>query len=311
MIWSISSFKEFQMCERKWFLDKKFGSRSLKDDFRREIYLLSQLESIDAWRGKIVDYTISNYIILEFQKRRWVKCDDAIEYARKLSKARYDFAIGEKYKEEDLKKTKLEYEYAALYDLEYLDDKVDLKGKFKKAWEDIEIALKNFLGNTDFINYLKEANYLVAQKTLQFESHGFTIKGVPDLIAFFPNKPPHIFDWKVHHSGTKTYTEQLLVYSQALFNCEPHKDFKEYIKGYSVYDVNLSEYQLLTNSIRNYKVTEDYIERINDYIAGSLEMMRLKKCDCKFEELNIENFERTRNLDNCTNCQFKKICNEN
>jgi hypothetical protein len=115
----------------------------------------------------------------------------------------------------------------------------------------------------------------------------------------------------VHYAGTKTYTEQLLIYAVALTNCVEHKDFEEYIKGYKEYDIRLSEFQLLTNSIRNYSVTDDYLERINDYVAGGLENMSLKKCHYKYKELDIENFEKTFNIDNCANCHFKKICKEN
>jgi hypothetical protein len=181
MIWSISSFKEFQMCERKWFLNEKLASRSKKDAYRQEVYFLSQLESIDAWRGKIVDYTISNFIIPKLQKKQVIKYDDVIEYAKKLTRARYDFAITEKYKEDGLKKTEHYYEYAALYNIEYESDSFDLKNKLAKAWEEIVIALSNFLSKNDLIEHLKGANYLITQRTLVYDLHGFTIKGIPDF----------------------------------------------------------------------------------------------------------------------------------
>jgi len=310
MIWSISSFKQFQRCQRKWFLDEKVGSRSNKDAYRREIYLLSQLESIEAWRGKIVDYTISEFIIPKIQKKQAINENEAIEFARKLTRARYEFAKAEKHKEIGLKKTDHTYDYAALFDIEYSNSTVDLNDKLKRSWNEIETALKNFLSNTELINYLKGANYLVTQRALTYSLHDFTIKGVPDLIAFFPNQPPHIFDWKVHFFATKTYNEQLLIYALALTNCNPHKDFINHISNCNAYDVRLSEFQLLKNSLRNYNVTDDYIEIINDYIAEGIEKMKLKRCDSGYKELNIEHFEKTPNLDNCINCQYKKICRE-
>lgn len=310
MIWSISSFKQFQRCQRKWFLDEKVGSRSNKNAFRKEIYLLSQLESIEAWRGKIVDYTISEFVIPKIQKRQVIVENEIIEFARKLTRARYEFAKSEKYKEEGLKKTNHSYDYAALYDFEYTNATYDLTEKFKKSWAEIETALKNFLSNKELIDYLKTASYLVTQRALTYSMHDFTIKGVPDLIAFFPNQAPHIYDWKVHFFGAKTYNEQLLIYALALTNCNPHKDFVNYINGFTAYDVRLSEFQLLKNTIRNYNVTDDYIEIINDYIAEGNEHMKLKKCDGDYKELDIEHFTKTPNLDTCLNCQYKKICRE-
>lgn len=308
MKWSISSFKEFQKCERKWFLNHKMGSRSIKDAFRREIYLLSQLETLDSWRGQIVDYTISEYIIPRLLKKQLVSYNDIIVYAKELTRVRYNFASQERHKEPSLKKTEHYYEYAPLYDIEYPSE--HLNSKLNKAWEEIAISLNNFINNDELIAQLQSANYLTAQRTLTYNAHGFSIQGVPDLIAFFPDAPPHIYDWKVHSSDTKTYTEQLLVYAQALTECLPHKDFVDYIEEYDMYDIRLSEVQLLTNKIRHYTVTEEYIERINDYIAGSMEIMKLKKCDFDFKELNIEDFEKTIQLDTCLNCQFKKICSE-
>ncbi|MBX9784319.1 MAG: PD-(D/E)XK nuclease family protein [Chitinophagaceae bacterium] len=308
MIWSISSFKEFQKCERKWFLDKKFSSRSPKNIYRQEVYFLSQLETIDAWRGQIVDYTLSKYVIPKMQKRQTLSYDAVIDYAKKITKARYEFAIAEGHKEPNLKKTEHYYEYAPLYDIKYPSG--DLKPKLRKAWDEIVVSLTNFYNNQGLIADLKKANYLITQRTLQYDSHDTTIRGVPDLIAFYPDAPPHIYDWKVHSSDTKTYTEQLLIYAQSLITCWSHSDFEEYIKGYKMTDIRLSEFQLLTNKIRNYSVTEDYVERINDYIAGGIEKLILKNCHKKFEELSIDNFEKTPNLDNCRSCPFKKICKE-
>ena len=310
MIWSISSLKQFQRCQRKWFLDEKVGSRSNKDPFRKQIYLLSQLESIEAWRGKIVDYTISEYIIPRIQKRQVLVLNDVIAFAKKLTRARYEFAKAERYKEDGLKKTEHDYDFAAIYNFEYTNSTYDINEKLKQSWSEIETALTNFVSNNELVEYLKTASYLVKQRALTYSLHDFTIKGVPDLIAFFPSQPPHIFDWKVHFFGTKTYNEQLLIYALALTNCNPHKDFVEYIKGFSAYDIKLSEFQLLKNSIRNYSVTDDYIEIINDYIAEGIENMTLKKCNSEYKLLNIEHFEKTHNIDNCGTCQFKKICKE-
>ncbi|HMU46532.1 MAG TPA: PD-(D/E)XK nuclease family protein [Chitinophagaceae bacterium] len=310
MIWSISSFKQFLRCERKWFLSEKLGPRRNKDPFRNQIHLLSELESVEAWRGKIVDYTISEFVIPKIRKKLLIKEDDVFEYARKLTRARYEFAKAERYKQEGLKKTSHAYDYSALYDIEYPDTSSNFHEKLKRSWTEIETSLRHFLTNSELIDYLKTSNYLVTQRALSYSLHGFTVKGVPDLIAFFPNQPPHIFDWKVHFFGTKTYNEQLLIYALALINCNPHKDFTEYLNGFSVFDVKLSEFQLLKNSLRNYSINDDYIEVINDYIAEGIEKMQLKKCDSEYKELNIENFEKTPNLDNCLSCQFKKICKE-
>ena len=310
MIWSISSYKEFQRCQRRWFLNKKAASKSPKDEFRREVHFLSELEGIDAWRGKIVDYTISEFVIPKLNRKESIVTSEVFAFTKKLTRARYDFAKAFRYKEEKLKKTDHVYDYAALYEFEYTSSTEDIKAKLKKAWSEIELALGNFLGNQELIEHLKTASYLAKQKNLMFKSHGHNVKGVPDLIAFFPDRPPHIVDWKVHYYGTKSYNEQLLVYAVALKSCNPHKDFPANLADYTIQDISLTEYQLLKNTIRNYNVTDYHIEIINDFIASGLYAMQRKNCDEKYEKLNIEDFEQTQNLDNCKTCPFKKVCKE-
>ncbi len=311
MIWSISSYKEFQRCHRKWFLNHKVASKGQKDKLRRDIYLLSELRGIEAWRGDIVDYTISEFIVPKLNKNQSFSNSEVFAFAKRLARARYEFAKALRYKEDKLKKTAHDYDYSALYEFEYSNASSDINAKFKNAWSEVEIALGNFLGNQDLIRHLKTANYLVKQRSLQFKSHEHNIKGVPDLIAFFPNRPPHIIDWKVHYYGTKSYNEQLLVYAIALKSCTPHKDFPTNLADYSIQDIRLTEYQLLKDTMRNYNVTDDHIEIINDFIADGLLSMQRKGCDEKYEKLNIDDFEKTSNLNNCKSCSFKKICKEN
>ena len=311
MIWSISTYKEFQWCQRKWFLNKKVASRSPKDSYRRKVYLLSKLENIAAWRGKIVDYTISECVIPKLNNGSEIKSSEVYDFAKKVSRARYEFAKKNKFKERDLKKSDHEYDYSAIYDFEYTNSTDDLTNKFTNAWNEIYIALTNFLNNATLINKLNSANYLIKQRNLTFTFHDTTIKAVPDLIAFYENGPPHIFDWKVHYFGTKTYSEQLMLYAIALKSCNPHRDFQTDLTSYSIQDISLTEYQLLKNLIRNYNITEYHIEAINDFLANGLQMMKRKGFDEKYENLNIEDFEKTQNLDACITCQFKKICREN
>jgi len=310
MKWSISSYREFLRCQRKWFLKEKVASRSNKDSFRKEIYLLSQLESIDAWRGKIVDYTISEFIIPELKKKTDVLLNNVIAFARNIAEKRYKFAKAEKYKDISFKKSEHIHDFAALYPFEYKNTTINLDDKFKQAWNEIEIALHNFLSNHILINYLISANYLIKQRMLSYSLHDYTVRGVPDLIVFNQKQAPHIFDWKVHYFGTKNYSVQLINYALALKRCKPHVDFPNTLNDYSIYDIKLSEYQLLKNVIREYTITDDQIEDINDYIADGIYKMKLYKCENKYEHLNIIDFEKTPNLDNCKSCSFKKICKE-
>ena len=176
------------------------------------------------------------------------------------------------------------------------------------AWEEIESALENFLSNQELLRYLGTAEHLVTQRALTYRKHDATVKGVPDLIAFFKESPPHIFDWKAHHFGTKKYNQQLVVYSIALELAEPHIDFPRSYRKYQSSDFKISEFQLLTNSLRDYKVEDDFVQDTEQFIADGIYTMLRMGCDLEFKKLKLSNFRETYNPDHCTKCPFKKIC---
>ena len=72
MIVSFSRIRQFSNCQRLWCFAKLIASSQAKSNpLRREIYLLSQLQSLAAWRGDIVDHVISRRIIPALTKG-WV-----------------------------------------------------------------------------------------------------------------------------------------------------------------------------------------------------------------------------------------------
>lgn len=308
MIWSFSKYREYSKCQRKWFLNDKMGSRSLKDKERREIYQLSELESIDAWRGKIVEYTIEKYILPRIKKN--ILINEVLDFAKNIARKRYEFARQQTYKTPNLKKTEHSIDYCALYAFEYLENEKEIKQSLKKAWDDIENALTNFINNEELIKYLASSEYFVFQRAIQFQYHDWTVKCVPDLIILSKSQPPHIFDWKVHFFGTRTYNDQLSLYALALTKCAPHKDFKDYLISTCPSNIKLSEYQLLKNVIRDYKITIEDVEELHDSITEGIYSMQLKRCGDKYEDLRIEDFEKTNNIEHCKHCSFKKICRE-
>jgi hypothetical protein len=63
MRWSYSASRSFRECQRQWFFKNIVASARATEPFRRRVYLLSKLQSVSAWRGKIVDNVISKTLI--------------------------------------------------------------------------------------------------------------------------------------------------------------------------------------------------------------------------------------------------------
>jgi hypothetical protein len=48
MVWSVSTAKMFDRCQRQWFYKQHFANARSKDETRRKAYLLGKLEKITA-----------------------------------------------------------------------------------------------------------------------------------------------------------------------------------------------------------------------------------------------------------------------
>ena len=94
------------------------------------------------------------------------------------------------------------------------------------AREEVLCALTNLYRMDEIKTRMRAAEYLVPQRrALMFRRTDHTVRAVPDLIAFYRDQPPLIFDWKVHVFGLQEAWLQLAVYALALLPATPHKDF--------------------------------------------------------------------------------------
>jgi hypothetical protein len=69
MRWSYSASRNFRQCQRQWYFKNIVASARAKEPLRRRAYLLSKLQSVSAWRGKIVDDVISKTLIPRINRR--------------------------------------------------------------------------------------------------------------------------------------------------------------------------------------------------------------------------------------------------
>jgi PD-(D/E)XK nuclease superfamily len=143
---------------------------------------------------------------------------------------------------------------------------------------------------------------------LQFESFGVKVKAIPDLIAFYADAPPLIIDWKVHSKGSYSYRAQLALYALALTRCRPHRDFPSPSRIGDPTELRLLEVQLLTGQQRCYRLCEEDIAAIEDFIAASADEMLLAGGDQLSYDLHAADFAVARSPEVCQRCVFRKLC---
>jgi hypothetical protein len=306
-MWSFSSSRMFGKCQRAWFYKNHVANANAKKNpLQREAYILSKLQSVSAWRGKIVERVIDIRIIPALVKGWTLNADALLKYARFLFDTQREFALLNRVRELGMSQSKAGEAFAALYPVEYgLGVSHD---EIKRAWEEIEQALLNVLAMRDLLADLRRAERLIVQRSLMFSVFQTKVRAVPDLIAFFRDEPPLIVDWKVHVFGTRDYRLQLATYAIALLRCPPHQDFPPSLARYTPEDVRLLEAQLLTNVLRAYKLTEQDIAATESHIIESSIEMNLAMGDGMAESLDAFDYPVAEYSETCETCSFRKPC---
>jgi hypothetical protein len=306
LIWSISDSKTFRRCQRQWYYKAIAGNARAADPVRRKLYLLRKLQSLSAWRGQIVDGVISEILIPAIVSRRRVTLEQLKSAARQRFERQLACARKHELLSPGFSPTALGADFAAFHCLQYgkgIDD-----AELKKAGEEIEQALTNLFSMDAVKELLKSAVRLVSQRALMFEHSGVNVRAVPDVIAFFNDRPPVIVDWKVHFFGIDEAWRQLAVYALALTHCKPHKDFPAQPRNYCVGEIELVEVQLLTNQVRRFALEQDEVEAAEGYIAESVTEMMLAVGGRKATELSAEEFSVAWFRSSCQMCAFKCVC---
>jgi PD-(D/E)XK nuclease superfamily len=306
LIWSISDSKTFRRCQRQWYYKAIAGSARAADPFRRKLYLLGKLQSISAWRGQIVDSVITDVLIPAIGWKRRVTLEQLKNAARQRFQRQLACARKHELLSPGFSPTALGEDFAAFHCLQY-GQGID-ESELKKAGEEVEQALTNLFSMDAVKELLKSATRLVAQRALLFDHSGVKVRAVPDVVAFFNNRPPVIVDWKVHFFGLDEAWRQLAVYALALTRCKPHRDFPAEIGKYAVGEIELVEVQLLTNQVRRFTLEQDEVEAAEAYIAESVTEMTLAVDGRKADELSAEEFSVAWFRSSCQACGYKCVC---
>ena len=306
MRWSYSASRSFRQCQRQWYFKNVAANSRAKDPFRKRAYLLSKLQSISAWRGRIVDDVISNMIIPNLNQGHRVTLQDAKNLARRLFDRQLAYARLHPINDPSLQISKVGEDFAVFHVMEYEGELPD--HEIERAWCEIETALVNLFWLDEIKFILKSSNYLISQRALQFAlMDDVTVLSYPDLIAFRGDDPPAIIDWKVHAFGTDDAWIQLAIYAIALSRCNPHVDFPD---GFVIQpqELDLYEVQLLTNVVRKHSLElEQIIEAEEVMIHSAYEITCLVE-GRKYTDLNVEDFQTAVRAETCQRCAFRAIC---
>ena len=306
MRWSYSASRSFRQCQRQWFFKNIVASARATEPLRRRAYMLSKLQSVSAWRGRVVDDVISKTLIPSLNRRDSVTLRVVKQRARNLFDGQLAFARRHPIGDPDLRVSQEGEHFTLLYGMEYGQAPSDKD--IAQAWTEIEQALTNLYDMSAVRDALKSADYVISQRALQFElMDGVTVLAYPDANAFSPGRPPLIIDWKVHFFGQSDAWLQLAIYAIALSRSKRHSDFPMDFQC-DPWDVVLMEAQLLTKSVREHHVGEDEITEAEEYMIGSACDITCLTEGKKYADLSAEDFQAAHHAESCQRCAFRTIC---
>ncbi len=283
MSWSFSAHNSFRKCQRQWFYKKHVANHKAKDPLRHEAYRLSKLENVHAWRGKIVDDTMSDFVIPSLRNRP-VTLAQAAAYADRIFAQRQ--------------------QTTAFFTPE---GKPPTPEAFAAAHKDIHVALENLYRNDHVKSILRQAQWRFPQRALSF-SHGDTsVRVVPDLIAFANGQLPTIFDWKVNNYALRDYWLQLVTGAIALTRCTPHRDWPAGATDHAPHEIRLLEVQLLTGDTKEHTINPEDVHEAEDLISISADAMRLAINDDP-KNTSPDDLASTTEPAVCERCNFRSIC---
>jgi hypothetical protein len=307
VIWSVSTAKTFDRCQRQWFFKTHVASAKAKDAVRQRAWRLSKLQSLSAWRGNVVDQVISQEVLPVFARNRPITVERVVASAL----ARFDrqLAIGKAHRlhEAGFKPSAVGDDFVAFHALEYDGA---LKGEdVERARHEVQRAIESFFSMEELIARLRAADRLITQRALSFKHSDTTVRAVPDLIVFKESHPPAIVDWKVHVFGWRDAWLQLAVYAAALTRGAPHSDFPA-TAAYTETDVGLLEVQLLTGALRRHRLTPENIAHADGFIARSFESMLLATggMNGSASTLSPTDLPATFYPSTCASCPYRSMC---
>ncbi len=152
-MWSFSTGRLFEKCQRAWFYKSHVASAVSLNPLQREAYLLSKLQTISAWRGRIVDEVIGARIIPTLEKGGRLDELGILQYARLLFDNQRKFAMSNCFRNEGMSQAKGGKDFAAFYVVDYgigvhRDDLI-------RAWQEIKQALLNLLRMHELLDDLR------------------------------------------------------------------------------------------------------------------------------------------------------------
>jgi CRISPR/Cas system-associated exonuclease Cas4 (RecB family) len=273
-----------------------------KDPLRRESFLLSQVKTMDAWRGNLVHHAIEAYVVPALQARQTVSWDQVIEVARRLGTRQFEFSARRRFREKEMKKSKAGDEYCALFEHEF--GPPPTAENLNKTLDSVEHSLQNLAKLEDFLKHVSGRSFYRSETNISADYNGVRIQGVIDLVFSGAYGHYGIVDWK-DYSASSTTEARLQMSLYAWLMCQAPAWRVSQPENIELWEVNLG-----LPLAQQYKIDQAAFDELEDFMYRSTENLRRLCSDGTYRATDLENYEYTENPNSCRFCPYQNVCRE-
>ena len=271
-----------------------------KDPIRREVYLIKQLSSLSAWRGRLVHLALEKYFVPSLENRNIISGDELTSKTLALAQKQLAFSRQKKYRQDGTTKTKAGDAFLALK-IHEGDCHLERR-QIETVFEDIKICYQNLYSHSRFIDFIsKQADWYQTEFRLSFKSNQTTVVAQPDLVIGYGEKKICIIDWKTGRDRTYDRSKQLYLYALAVIKSNRWSN-------YELRDILLVEANLLQNKFIKYTLDRFQESEIEDFLADSISKIEAVTGDSKYDLDRLDDYAYASNPSSCQHCNFASMC---
>ena len=255
------------------------------------------MKGLEEWRGHVVHQALETFFAPSLERGALIPCEELTEETLRMAEGQDRFSERGDYKKGGVTKSENKLSYLALREHEYGipigDDQLET------IFEQIRQCYRFLYSETKFINFLRGGQWYAAEPSLPFRFDGQTCVAKLDLVLKYNHSKLCIVDWKVGESLTSDYSRQLQIYALAALQKWP---------GFEARDLLLVEANLLQERIKPYRISEEELLEVEDFIYRSLSDIKALIEGRSYEELDINDFAYANSPGSCHFCNFERPC---
>jgi hypothetical protein len=302
MKWSFSTDKLFRRCQRQFFFREIAAHHSLKEDWRREAFVLKQLKTLELWRGTLIHEGVQHYVVPALKKGDALDWNQLIEQTLQRARAQLAFSEQKRYREHGIAKGDHE-NFCALVPHE---TGIGVSPEeFDDVCSKIRTAFQNLATLPDLWQGLLGRQDCEPEKKIWVEFDDIKIMVQIDLLFERSLGHPTIIDWKSYELGGDTDARlQTVLYGWAVWRSKLFSDLHQ------PENIELLECQVQEGVVIKHECSQDIFDELEDYLYRSLNRIYSLCQSKKLAEANLQDFAFTDNPNNCEHCVFRQLCIE-